>query len=606
MDIEWAIFEDTLYLLQARPITTYHPLHPDMQTKPGEQRRLYFDAGLFDAITTNIPMTTLSTDLINRIFSSFLKGFKIGSAKKSIMFSCGARQYAECNPIFRFISPKNLGKLYKNIDPLLARHFLSLKKGEYKPIKRSIFFLFYRYSVNIFKLLFIAFPYLFFYNLRGLQCFLFPKWARVYTIKRIKRFEEHYRVYQKRKSKKQFLTKEIDKDFKILGKHMILGSLPAAKIAILHGLLKINTLAKNIKNKKKASLYEDIGFGLPGEIVIEMGTSMYTLAELLVDEDVGSQEDLEQKIKNQKLQENFQKKLQEFRNKFGSRGPNEMELTSPRYGDSDKLVATQLYQILMGIKGGHALNPLLVQEENIKKRKIAKKALSKMLKGRKKRKLRKIHRYIEFLGGFRDHPKYEIIQMLYPFRKRAIEIGEKLSKEKKIESKDDIFHLKIEDLEKALSDKTYDIKSIIQSNKAFYQKVERQVHQFPYLIDSRGRIIRQKYKISKDQIAGEGLSRGVAKGPIKVLKHPSEKQIEPGDVLVTYNTDPGWTPLFINASAIILEIGGVLQHGALVAREYGKPCVSNIEGVFDRFKDGQIVEVDGSSGTITFVSEVDS
>ena len=68
--------------------------------------------------------------------------------------------------------------------------------------------------------------------------------------------------------------------------------------------------------------------------------------------------------------------------------------------------------------------------------------------------------------------------------------------------------------------------------------------------------------------------------------------------MVARTTDPGWTPLFINAGGIVLEIGGTFQHGALVAREYGKPCIAGIENATSIFKDGLVVEMDGSNGVI--------
>ncbi len=88
---------------------------------------------------------------------------------------------------------------------------------------------------------------------------------------------------------------------------------------------------------------------------------------------------------------------------------------------------------------------------------------------------------------------------------------------------------------------------------------------------------------------------------MKVLNDPFEKEILIGDVLVAVTTDPGWTPLFINATAVVLEIGGELQHGALVAREYGKPCVAGISDVTTRLSDGQTVEVDGNAGTVRII-----
>ncbi len=86
------------------------------------------------------------------------------------------------------------------------------------------------------------------------------------------------------------------------------------------------------------------------------------------------------------------------------------------------------------------------------------------------------------------------------------------------------------------------------------------------------------------------VSPGVVTGPVKVLRNPREKPVEKGDVRVAYTTDPGWTPLFATAAAVVLEVGGVLQHGAVIAREYGKPCVVGIDRVMRRLKNGQRVE----------------
>jgi pyruvate,water dikinase len=98
------------------------------------------------------------------------------------------------------------------------------------------------------------------------------------------------------------------------------------------------------------------------------------------------------------------------------------------------------------------------------------------------------------------------------------------------------------------------------------------------------------------------VSPGTVRGPVKVLRSPREKPVEKGDVLVAYTTDPGWTPLFVNAAAVVLEVGGTLQHGAVIAREYGKPCVVGIDRVMDKLHDGQRVEVDGMAGVVRLLS----
>ena len=75
-----------------------------------------------------------------------------------------------------------------------------------------------------------------------------------------------------------------------------------------------------------------------------------------------------------------------------------------------------------------------------------------------------------------------------------------------------------------------------------------------------------------------------------------------GSILVTRASDPGWTPIFINAAAVVLEVGGALQHGAVIAREYGLPCVSGLDGVTEVIEDGQMIEVDGSNGVVRVVA----
>ena len=91
---------------------------------------------------------------------------------------------------------------------------------------------------------------------------------------------------------------------------------------------------------------------------------------------------------------------------------------------------------------------------------------------------------------------------------------------------------------------------------------------FPAVIDSRGRILGPPaIEATPGLLSGTPVSPGVVTGPVKVLHTPHDKTVEKGDVLVAYTTDPGWTPLFVNAAAVVLEGGGVLQHGALVARE---------------------------------------
>jgi len=164
-----------------------------------------------------------------------------------------------------------------------------------------------------------------------------------------------------------------------------------------------------------------------------------------------------------------------------------------------------------------------------------------------------------------------------------------------------VFDLTIDQLDDALGDTSIDLRALAEKNTQYLRRL-RHVREFPRIIDSRGRILRPpKRKAREGELAGEPISPGVVRGRINVLHEPDEKPVLPGDILVARATDPGWTPLFLNASGIVLEIGGLLQHGALVAREYGKPCVAGIEHATSVLSDGQMVELDGANGVVRFI-----
>nr|WP_256371191.1 MULTISPECIES: PEP-utilizing enzyme [unclassified Fusibacter] len=126
---------------------------------------------------------------------------------------------------------------------------------------------------------------------------------------------------------------------------------------------------------------------------------------------------------------------------------------------------------------------------------------------------------------------------------------------------------------------------------------------WPSVVDSRGKIFRYVRKSEEGELIGDPISPGVVRGVANVLLDPYEKSIHKGEILVTRSTEPSWTPVFINASAIVLEIGGPLQHGAIIAREYGIPCVSGINDAVETIKNGDLIEVDGTRGSVKIIGK---
>lgn len=100
-------------------------------------------------------------------------------------------------------------------------------------------------------------------------------------------------------------------------------------------------------------------------------------------------------------------------------------------------------------------------------------------------------------------------------------------------------------------------------------------------------------------LTGLAASAGRATGPCRIIRHPSEgTALKPGEILVAPSTDPGWTPLFLRAGAVVTQIGGHLSHAAIVAREYGLPAVLNVAGILESVHDGRVLSVDGDAGLV--------
>jgi phosphoenolpyruvate synthase/pyruvate phosphate dikinase len=184
------------------------------------------------------------------------------------------------------------------------------------------------------------------------------------------------------------------------------------------------------------------------------------------------------------------------------------------------------------------------------------------------------------------------------FRKKVLPVAQVFVNEHRLDYLEQIFDLTIDDIDHALNDSSLDLRALAKERTFILNKIKKS-HLIPRVIDSRGKIYHPPRKDAKaGELIGVSISPGIVQGKVKVLHRIDEKKLLPGEILVTKVTDPGWTPLFINAKGIILEIGSVLQHGAVVAREYGIPCVSGLDGATDKLKDGQMVEVDGSNGIV--------
>jgi pyruvate,water dikinase len=150
-----------------------------------------------------------------------------------------------------------------------------------------------------------------------------------------------------------------------------------------------------------------------------------------------------------------------------------------------------------------------------------------------------------------------------------------------------------------------DWRGLVAGRRSAYQR-ELLRRQVPRLLLSDGRAFYEGMATVHEAgsfISGSPVSPGMVEGKVRVVLDPRAAQLLPGEILVCPGTDPSWTPLFLTAGGLVMEVGGMMTHGAVVAREYGIPAIVGVNQATQRLMTGQLIRMDGSSGMIYLVHE---
>ncbi len=588
-DIEWAYAAGQLHVLQARPLTTWVPLPPEMLTKPGERRRLYADAALSKGLTINKPVSPMGLDWMEDMVSGFLEGF-VGiddvTPEQGLAFFAGGRMYMNLSNMMWLASPKKMSKSSAANDVLLAQILANIDEKRYRAATRPPWM---RFGIlwSVPRILWL---------LRG--SFWNMLWAILSPERAHRAFQRKVNAYEVEFTENLDYGLPLDefrRTYTATMARLMLDTMAALAV----GLMSADPVV--CKNSAEAeALAQKLKWGFTGNVVVEMGIALFRLARLLDRSDLEDLTRLAQRIEKRQMSAEFLSGWDAFLSKFGCRGPLEMDLASPRYADDSSLALRQM-SFMAG--GNGDFDPKAAHECQVGKRWGAYKELMRRSGWLRRMLLRRVHRIIDLFAGTRDTPKYHMVLFTYAVRKRALIEGRRLVREGRLDAAEDVFDLTFRDLESAALDSSLNLREICEQRTRFLKILEAQVTEFPQVIDSRGRILRPPPRQERPgELSGMAVSPGVVTGPVKVLRDPHKKSVNKGDVLVAYTTDPGWTPLFVNAAAVVLEVGGVLQHGAVIAREYGKPCVAGIDRLMTMLHDGQRVEVDGTAGIIRLLS----
>jgi phosphohistidine swiveling domain-containing protein len=203
------------------------------------------------------------------------------------------------------------------------------------------------------------------------------------------------------------------------------------------------------------------------------------------------------------------------------------------------------------------------------------------------------------LSGLRELPKFYVVLALAEMRRQLAAVGAELAGAGVIAAADDVFFLDFDEIRVGL--RGADLRGIATDRRCLYE-AELRRRRIPRLLLSDGTDVEAALMAkapSSAALFGTPASAGTATGKVRVILDPVGAQLDPGEILVAPSTDPGWTPLFMTAGAVVMEMGGVISHGAVVAREYGIPAVVGVPDATTRLRTGQTVTVDGASGTVT-------
>ncbi len=293
---------------------------------------------------------------------------------------------------------------------------------------------------------------------------------------------------------------------------------------------------------------------------------------------------------------------------YGMRCPGEIDITRPRWSERP----TTLVPLILGNIAN--FDPGAGQRRFEQGRQVAWKKEQELLErlqalpdgeGKAEEARRMIGRVRTF-AGYREYPKYGMISRYFVYKQALLEEAERLVEAHVLREKEDIFFLGFDELHGVARTRQVDDQLIRQRKDAFrsYQALTP-----PRVLSSDGEIIAGAYR-REDRPAGAlvGLpvSAGTIEGRARVILDMAEADLEPGDILVTAYTDPSWTPLFVAIAGLVTEVGGLMTHGAVIAREYGLPAVVGVEQATRLIQDGQRIRVHGTDGYVEILPLEDS
>lgn len=595
-DIEWAYARGELYLLQSRPITSLFPI-PEESFDP---LIVWMSFGAVQGLVG--PLTTLGQDGIRSVLAGFSAslGSPMTVESNRVFIPAGERIWIKFSDAMRnpiglrlmraFIGLVEPGSV-KTIETLLNDPRLGAGAGK---IKLSTLRRMLRFGLPILP--------------RLANALLFPERARQQFEQQITamlaaaKIEPGADRFERLANTLGFIRLNVSNAFPFL--------LPRFIPLFGPSMLGLNLLARFAPPASNLAL--EATRSLPDNVTTQMDLALWRAA-VQIGQDAAAKQvfhsndaaALAQAYLSRELPSAAQSAIDGFLQRYGMRGVGEIDLGQPRWRD-DPTPVIQSLKSYLEIEPQSAPEAVFARGEQAAQaaiETIAAAARRQHGGWLKERIVRFAARRVRVLMGVRESPKFYAVRLMGIAHQALVEVGEEFVQAGAIEHPDDLFFLRLSELEALAHRESQDWKAVVDYRRSSYYREQRR-RRVPRLLVSDGRAFFDGVGAATDSgatLSGSPVSPGVVEGAVRVVLDPRRTQLLPGEILVCPGTDPAWTPLFMAAAGLVTEVGGMMTHGSVVAREYGIPAVVGVHQATLRLKDGQRIRLDGSRGTITLI-----
>jgi rifampicin phosphotransferase len=603
-DIEWAIADGEVSLLQARAITSLFPIPAN-----APKGAVYLSFGAVQGVLS--PITPLGGDAIRCVMSGGARvmGATLDPETNPYIGTAGERLWIRLDRALRNpVGAKVLPGLLKAVDPSARRIFVDLREeGVLAPFPREAM---RPVAPRLARFARVAG--------RNLARAVrdphavraeFDEVTEAAVVRAAATFaatDDEPDPFRRVAARARALREALSDAFPTV--------VPYAGVVIAGPVLALRLLtrlsgATDEGDHGVSPLVLEITRALPHNVTTEMDLALWRVAQTVRDDPEASRlaadlsaADLADRYASGRLSPGVTAAIDGFLAAYGMRGIGEIDLGRPRWSEdpTEVLATVQRYQDIPPDQSppaqfergeqaaARAIDQLVEQTGGVRGR------LAGFLAGR-----------IRTLAGGRELPKFTIIRMMGVARSALLASGQDLVAAGVLDAPDDLFLLRLNEIDALRDGPTAGLRPLVAERRAALDREARRT-QIPRVLVGDGRAYYEGLgDVAGEEgvIVGSPVSPGTVEGVVRVVFDPAQSGLRHGEILVCPGTDPAWTPLFLSAAGLVTEVGGMMTHGSVVAREYGIPAVVGVHEATTRLATGQRVRLDGTAGTIVLLDE---